>query len=321
MRNYPWTKIMRQTAKWAAKYFTLWVLLASLIAIWHPPTFAFVLPHIRLCLGIIMFGMGMTLQVEDFKRVLLRPRPILLGVAAQYTIMPLLALSIAWALGLPPELAAGIILLGCCPGGTASNVICYLAGADVALSVSITSLSTLIAPLLTPLLTLCLAGQYLPVQAWELFQSIAVIVLTPVTLGLLTRHFLEDVVRRCLDILPIISVITIVLLVGAIVGKSSEQLLTMGLAVILAVFLHNGFGLFLGYGTGILAGADVGQRRAMSIEVGMQNSGLALALASLHFSPLAALPAAFFSVWHNMSGPLLASIWSRSAASSKQHSC
>jgi BASS family bile acid:Na+ symporter len=199
-------------------------------------------------------------------------------------------------------------------GGTASNVICYLAGADVALSVSMTSLSTMLAPLLTPILTLFLAGQYLPVQAWELFQSIAVIVLTPVSLGLLVRHFLENTVRIFLDVLPIISVVTIVLLVGAIVGKSSDQLLAMGTAVILTVFLHNSLGLCLGYGVGALTGADLAQRRAMSIEVGMQNSGLALALASMHFSPLAALPAALLSIWHNISGPLLASIWSSSAA-------
>ncbi len=314
MSIYSPAKIIRKVSKLAANYFTLWVLLASIIAFWHPPTFSFVLPHISLCLGIIMFGMGITLQIEDFKRVLIRPWPILCGVAAQYAIMPLLALSIARAIGLPSELAAGVILLGCCPGGTASNVICYLAGADVALSVSMTSLSTLLAPLLTPILTLLLAGQYLPVQAWELFQSIAVIVLTPVTLGLLARHFLGSVVQKGLDVLPLISVVTIVLLVGAIVGKSSDQLLAMGSVVILAVFLHNGLGLCLGYGVGVLADADPAQRRAMSIEVGMQNSGLALALASIHFSPLAALPAAFFSVWHNISGPLLASIWSRSAS-------
>ena len=306
---------LKTLSTWATRWFTLLVLLGSAIAMIYPPAFAFILPHIRLCLGIIMFGMGMTLQLTDFKRVLVRPIPILCGVAAQYTIMPLLAWSIARMLHLPPQLAAGIILLGCCPGGTASNVICYLARADVALSVSMTSFSTLIAPIATPMLTLWLAGRYMPVEPWGLFQSIVLIVLIPVALGLAARRFAAPAVERCIDILPLISVVTIVLLVGAIVGKNTNNLLHMAPSVFWAVVLHNGIGLLLGYAAGTLTRAPLSQRRTIAIEVGMQNSGLAVALATVHFSPLAALPAALFSIWHNITGPLLASYWSRHSAS------
>jgi BASS family bile acid:Na+ symporter len=308
-------KIIKQLSSWAARFFTVWVLLASGIAIWRPTTFAFILPHIRLCLGIIMFGMGMTLRVADFKRVLVRPLPVISGVVAQYTIMPLLAWGLAHVLRLPPELAVGVILLGCCPGGTASNVICYLARADVALSVSMTSLSTLVAPLVTPVLTLWLAGKYMPVEPWGLFQSIVVIVLIPVMLGVVARRYASKTVDQCIEALPLVSVVTIVLLVGAIVGKSSDRLVHMAPVIALAVMLHNGVGLLLGYGVGMLVRAGIPQRRAVAVEVGMQNSGLAVALASLHFSPVTALPAAFFSVWHNITGPLLATIWSRWAPS------
>ena len=295
----------------ASGYFALWVLLASAIALLWPSTFLFLLPHIRIVLGVIMFGMGMTLSLADFERVLTRPAAVGAGVGAQFVAMPLLAFGIAALLHLPPELAVGFILLGTCPGGTASNVITYLARGDVALSVTMTSISTLLSPLLTPLLTLWLAGHWMPIPVADLFLSILQIVLVPVVLGVLAQRYFSKAVARGVEIMPLVSVTAIVAIVGAIVGRNAEQILSIGPLIFLGVVAHNGLGLLLGFGAGSAFRFGTAQRRALAIEVGMQNSGLAVALAAAHFSPAAALPAALFSVWHNVTGPLLATIWVR----------
>ncbi len=253
-----------------------------------------------------MFGMGLTLTLPDFKLVATRPLPVLLGVVAQYAVMPLLGFAISYALQLPAELAAGVILVGCAPGGTSSNVVTYLAKGDTALSVAMTSVSTLLAPLLTPLLTLWLAGQYLPVDGLGMATSILQVVLLPVAAGLVVRLLLPRLVDRALPVLPWVSVVAITLVVVAVVSGSADSIIDAGLLVLAAVILHNGLGYAIGYGFGRLTGQPERVRRTMAVEVGMQNSGLAAGLAAQYFSPLAALPGAVFSVWHNVSGALLA---------------
>lgn len=285
-------------------------MLGSIVA-FFVPQFASLTAYIAPLLGVVMFGMGLTLTGQDFVRVFKKPLYVAVGVAAQFTIMPLLALLLAVSFRLPQELAAGVILLGCCPGGTASNVITYLAKGDVPLSVTMTSVSTVLAPLLTPLLILILAGSWLPVDAGGLFVSILQIVLLPVLAGVLVNTFLGRAVRRVTPVLPLVSVVAIVVIVMAVVAASRENLLTVGPLVFVIVVAHNLAGLALGYGLGRVAGVSPSGRRAISIEVGMQNSGLAVALATVHFGGLAALPGAIFSIWHNVSGPALATYWSR----------
>jgi BASS family bile acid:Na+ symporter len=298
----------------AGRYFALWVVLISVIAYLLPGGFTWILPYITLLLGVVMFGMGLTLEPVDFRLALTNPRPVAIGVAAQFVLMPLIALGIALMLRLPPELAAGLVLVGACPGGTASNVIVYLSRGDVALSVTMTSISTLLAPIATPLITLLLANQWLPVDPVAMFLSIVQVIIVPITLGLLARRFFPRLVRRSVSVVPLISVVAIVAIISAIIGQNADNLAAAGLVLFLAVMLHNVFGLLLGYFTALLLGLDEGQRRAISVEVGMQNSGLGAALATTYFSPLAALPAAIFSVWHNMSGSLVATVWSRRPA-------
>ncbi|NJC21666.1 BASS family bile acid:Na+ symporter [Arthrobacter pigmenti] len=255
--------------------------------------------------------MGLTLTPPDFAVIARRPIPVVIGVVAQFVVMPLLGLLVASVLGLPAALAAGVILVGCCPGGTASNVVSYLAKGDVALSVAMTTVSTLLAPIFTPLLTLWLAGQYLPVDAGSMAWSIVQIVLIPVALGLAARLLLPRLVAAALPVLPWISVAAITLVVMAVVGLSADAIFSAGLLVLLAVILHNGLGFALGYTAARLFKLPVRARRTTAIEVGMQNSGLAAGLARTHMTPESALPAAIFSVWHNVSGALLAAYWRR----------
>lgn len=303
-----------RSAKIAVTLFPLLVLAGGAIALLTPETFSGYSKAINPLLMIIMFGMGLTLTLPDFALVIRKPLPVLLGVVAQYLIMPLLGLGISLLLQLPPALAAGVILVGCAPGGTASNVVTYLAKGDVALSVTMTSISTLLAPVFTPLLTLWLAGQYLPVDAGSMAKTIVQIVLIPVVLGLVLRSLLPRFVDRVLPALPWVSVIAITAVVVIVVAGSAASIFSAGLLILLAVILHNAGGIALGYGTAKLFKQPIASRRTMAIEVGMQNSGLASGLAKQYFTPEAALPGAVFSVWHNLSGALIAAYWRRSSA-------
>ncbi|MGW9403712.1 bile acid:sodium symporter family protein [Arthrobacter sp. NPDC055585] len=304
-----------RSARIAVTVFPLLILAGGAVALVFPEPFTSLAPLINPGLMVIMFGMGLTLTLPDFAMVVRQPLPVFLGVVAQFLIMPLLGLGIAWALQLPPELAAGVILVGCAPGGTASNVVTYLARGNVALSVAMTSVSTLLAPLLTPLLALWLAGRYMAVDAGSMALSIVQIVLIPVLLGLLIRYLIPRAVDRVLPVLPWISVAAITFVVVAVVAGSAAAILTAGWLILLAVVLHNGLGLDLGYGAARLFRLPVPSRRTMAVEVGMQNSGLAAGLAREYFSPEAALPAAVFSVWHNVSGALMAAYWRRRPSS------
>lgn len=264
-------------------------------------------------LGVVMFGMGLTLNPTDFKIVFSRPKDVIIGCMAQFTIMPLTAWMLTRLFHLPEDLALGVILVGCCPGGTASNVITYLAKGDLALSVGITAISTVLAPLLTPAITWLVAGTFVHVDAPSMFFSIVQVVIMPILAGFLIQHYLPKFTKRAVAYLPAFSSVTIVLLVGIIVAHNAEKLLTCGLLVILVVMLHNISGLTLGYGIGRLLRLEHKKCVAISIEVGMQNSGLASSLATLHFAafPLATIPGAVFSVWHNISGAIMARVYGR----------
>lgn len=276
------------------------------VALMVPASFKWVTPHITILLGVIMFGMGMTLRVEDFKEIFRRPRDVFIGLLAQFTIMPLLAWGLAIIFRLPPELAAGMILVGTCPGGTASNVMTYLAKGDLALSVSITMAATLLAPFLTPLLTWKLAGAWIEVSLAAMMLSIAQVVIAPILLGIVINHFFAETVKRFIKILPLVSIIAILLILGGVVAVNAEKILTTGLLLILAVVCHNLLGYGLGFGAAKIFKLNMAKAKAVSIEVGMQNSGLAVSLAMIHFGAAAAIPGALFSVWHNISGSMLA---------------
>lgn len=303
-----------RSARVAVTLFPLLILAGGAAALAAPAAFTGLAPWINPLLGIIMFGMGLTLTPPDFAIIAKRPIPVVIGVVAQYAIMPFLGWLISVALGLPPALAAGVILVGCCPGGTASNVVSYLAKGDVALSVAMTTVSTLLAPLLTPVLALWLAGQYMPVDAGSMAWSIVQIVLFPVLLGLVIRLFLPRLVNKVLPALPWISVLAVTFVVLAVVSGSAKAIFSAGLLVLLAVVLHNGLGYALGYAAARLFRLAIPSRRTTAVEVGMQNSGLAAGLARQYLTPESALPGAIFSVWHNVSGAVLAAYWRRRSA-------
>ncbi|MBQ1159375.1 bile acid:sodium symporter family protein [Streptomyces sp. A73] len=293
-------------ARRAVTLFPLLVLLAGALGLLSPGSFTGGAEAVPYLLGVVMFCMGLTMTVPDFRGIVRRPWAVALGLAAQYLVMPSLGWLIAQALDLSPQLAAGVILVGCSPGGTASNVVTYLARGDVALSVSVTSVSTLVAPLLTPPLTLFLAGEFLPVDTGSMFGDILKTVLLPVLGGLLVRLVAGRHVERALPVLPWLSAVTIAAIVTIVVAGSADTIKSAAALVFLAVALHNGLGLAIGYTVGRLTRLGEPAGRAMAFEVGMQNSGLAASLATAHFSPLAALPAAVFSVWHNVSGAVAA---------------
>ncbi|MCG8440050.1 MAG: bile acid:sodium symporter family protein [Pseudomonadales bacterium] len=291
--------------------FPLWALVFSLLAWWQPQWLVAGKPAIVPLLMLIMFGMGLTLRWDDFRQVFKRPGVIALGVALQYSLMPLLAWTIGRALQLPQELLIGLVVVGACPGGTASNVIAYLARANVALSVSITLTSTLIAVIATPLLTWCYLGERIPVPVEGMLVSLLQIVVIPVVAGSALNTFFPRQLATARELFPLLSVIAIVVVIGIIVALNQSRMAEAGIAVFVAVALHNALGLAGGYGIARLLRQDKVTARTLAIEVGMQNSGLGVALAVKHFTPLAALPGALFSVWHNLSGSLLAAIWQK----------
>lgn len=302
---------LAKLSRFVGNTFAFWVLLFAALAFFMPDQYSWLGVYIVPLLGLIMFGMGLTLSKADFAEVFRRPITVLIGVLGQFIIMPALAWVLATVLALPPEVAVGVILVGCCPGGTASNVMTFLARGDLALSVAITSVTTLLAPIVTPALIYLLASQWLEVSAAAMFWSIVQVVIIPILLGLLVQKLLGERVKAGVQVLPLVSVAAIVAIVAAVVALNQERIATTGLQIFAVVVLHNGLGLLLGYLLAKLSGLTVAQRKTLSIEIGMQNSGLGVALATAHFSPLAAVPSAIFSVWHNISGPIIATIYQR----------
>lgn len=295
-------------------YIVIIVLAVAALALFVPKSFSWIgTSVISPMLCIIMFGMGLTLKLSDFKPVFTHPKMIVIGELAQFIIMPAVAFLLCKVLNLPMELAIGVILVGCCPGGTASNVMCYLANGNVALSVAMTSVSTLLAPIVTPALVLLLGGQDVEVNVIGMFLSIVQVVILPIGLGLAVNHFFGGFAKRIEPVLPKISTIAIAMIVGIVVSANAGNIKSCSLLVAMAVVLHNVFGLLLGYLLSLAFKLAPEDRKAISIEVGMQNSGLATSLAATHFAmyPMAAVPGALFSVWHNISGAITARIFKR----------
>jgi len=299
-------KQLEKLSGFISKYMAVFVILIAAIALFQPWTFQWAAPKITILLGIVMFGMGMTLRLKDFQLVFQRPRDVFIGALAQFTIMPGLAWLLAKGFGLPPELAAGVILVGTCPGGTSSNVMTYLARGDVALSVSMTMTTTILAPVVTPLLTWWLAGEWVDISLSAMMLSIVQVVIVPIVAGILINTFFERTVQKVVKLLPLVSVIAIVLIVGGVVAVSSQRIMETGLLIMLVVMLHNLLGYGIGFALAKTLHMSMAKAKAISIEVGMQNSGLATSLAMMHFGAAAAIPGAIFSVWHNISGSLAA---------------
>ena len=278
--------MLSKVSRFATNTFLVWMLIAAIIGFIFPAQLATLSGWVPYLLGIVMLGMGLTINPKDFKIVFQSPRSVIIGVILQYTIMPLTAFLIAKLFHLPPEVAIGVILVGCCPGGTSSNVMSYLANANVALSVAITSVSTLLAPIMTPALIYLFAHEWLQVS----FKNFA---------------------AKSATALPIVSVVAISLILASVVGGSKSQILETGLLIFAVVILHNIVGYTLGYTLARIFKLERADKKAVSIEVGMQNSGLAVSLATVHFSPLAAVPGAVFSLVHNITGPILAKYWNK----------
>ena len=305
---------MKKISHYISEYMGALVLLTAIAALFFPQWFSAIpTKSINYLLGVVMFGMGLTLNLKDFEVVFSHPKDVIIGCLAQFTIMPLLAWLLSRLFGLDAALALGVILVGCCPGGTASNVITYLAKGDLALSVGMTGVSTLLAPLLTPLLTWGLAGKQVDVNVVSMFLSILWVVILPIVAGLIVKRLAPAFTDKAIDYLPALSSLTTATIVAIVISVNSAKLMVGGMLIILVVMLHNLCGLALGYTIGKVLRLSQPKRKAISIEVGMQNSGLASSLAATHFAayPMATVPGAIFSVWHNISGAAIARIYSR----------
>ena len=301
------------------RLFPLWAVLVAGAAYLSPAPFRTLLPWVTWLLMLVMFGMGATLTFADFRRVIVRPAPVIAGIVIHYIVMPLAAFLLAKLFHMSPELTAGMILVGSVASGTSSTVMVYLSKGDVALSVTIGALSTLVGVVATPLLTRFYVDATIPVDVLGLLLSILKIVILPVALGLLLNHFARPVVRAAEPVLPLVSVVAIMAIIGAVVAGSQASIASVGPVVLAGVVLHNGLGLIGGYWGGRLLKFDESVCRTLALEVGMQNSGLAATLGKLYFTPLAALPGALFSVWHNLSGSLLAGYWAGRPAKGSTH--
>ncbi|MBR4669340.1 MAG: bile acid:sodium symporter family protein [Butyrivibrio sp.] len=302
---------MKKVSDFVGKYMAIIVLVVAALALFVPKSCLWIQTSwINYLLMLVMFGMGLTLKPVDFALVFKRPKEILIGAIAQFTIMPLLAFALGKIFGLEVGLLAGVILVGTCPGGTASNVITYLSKGDVALSVGMTSVNTLLAPFLTPAITYMLLRTSVNVDVKSMFVSIIKVVIIPIALGLIINKFFGKVTEKVVTILPVVSVAAITLIVAAVVSHNAERILTTGAIVFVVVILHNLLGYLLGYCLGILLKLPVAKKKALSVEIGMQNSGLATSLATTAFADLAmaTVPGAIFSVWHNISGAVLANV-------------
>lgn len=289
--------------------FPVWAVGFSVMAWWQPEWFVWLKPAILPLLALIMFVMGLTLRLEDFQRVLQRPQLIMLGVVLQFGLMPFLAWLIAQGLALETMLATGLILVGACSGGTASNVITYLAGGDVALSISLTAMSTLLGVLLTPWLSWIYIDAQIVVPVWAMLKTILLLVIVPVATGIAINQFLPRIIKPLQPLCPALAVVAIVLIIAIVVALNADRMAALSIPLMLAVMAHNLSGLAVAYLISRGLGYSPIIARTLAIEVGMQNSGLAVALALKNFAAMAALPGALFSIWHNISGSLLAAYW------------
>ncbi len=306
-----------------SKTFALWVIFFAVVAYLFPEYFKPIAAYISILLGVVMFGMGLTLSPHDFSEVLKRPVQVLIGMLGQFVIMPTLAFVLVYALNLPPEIAAGVMLVGCCPGGTSSNVMTFLGKGDVPLSVTITACTTLLAPVVTPALFYFFASQWIEINPYAMFMSIIQIVILPIVAGVVINLLFRKAVSKAVVCLPMISVFAIISIVTAVVASSAPRLASTGLLIFAVVVLHNCLGYIFGYSLAKLLRMKVPQKKTLAIEIGMQNSGLSVALANNlakmgAVDPIAAVPGAIFSVWHNISGPIVATIFANMKTTDEQ---
>jgi bile acid:Na+ symporter, BASS family len=311
--------------------FALLTVIGVACAWFYPPAFTWMTdgriavagqPLLSLALGVIMLAMGLTLTFDDYRSLAAMPRALIAGVVLQFTIMPLAGFAVARGLALEPGMAVGLILVACCPGGTASNIVTYIARGHVALSVAMTMASTLAAVVLTPLLTGWLAGAYVEIDRWNLLVNMVAVVLVPVVLGTLLNRLFPRAAQAVSAVLPLIAIVLVILIVGGIVGGAKAQIAEHAGVLLLATFLLHAVGFALGYVLARALGLDVIAARTISIEVGMQNSGLGSGLAKtpafaaqfadITQAALAPVPAAISAVWHVLIGSLLAGLWRRS---------
>lgn len=310
---------MKRIFKLVEKYFFVVILIAVVIALIDPRSFNWVLEEfmgvniINILLGIILFGMGTTLKIDDFVRVFKRPKEILVGVSAQYLIMPLIAFALASLFSLEAGLTVGLILVGTVPGGTASDVITFLAKGDLALSVSLTAVSTVISPIVTPIITLILIGNQIAFNPVDMFISIVQIVIIPIGLGLFLNYKFPEFCEELKDYLPTLSSVVIAIIVAGVIGANKEALISSSLIIMAVIILQYFIGIALGFTVAYLSGMNRKQMITIAIELAFQNSGLSTSLAKTHFPSLtlATVPGALYSVWQNFAGSILAYIFTK----------
>lgn len=305
---------MKLIALFFSRFMAIIVLAVAALALFVPASGVWIpLKAVNYLLMVVMFGMGLTMKLIDFKVVFVHPKEMIVGCVAQFTVMPLLAFALGKIFGLEAALLAGVILVGTCPGGTSSNVITYMSKGNVALSVGMTSVNTLLSPLLTPAITYLLLRTSVNVDVWAMCLSILQVVILPIALGFVVNRFAGKFVARAVELLPVISVIAICLIVATVVSHNAGKIMTTGAIVFVVVILHNLLGYACGFGVGKLFRMDLAKTKALTVEIGMQNSGLATSLAATSFPSLAmaTVPGAIFSVWHNISGAVLAAVLQR----------
>ena len=305
---------MKKVSEFIGKYMAIIVVVIAAIALFIPKSSLWIqTTWINYLLMVIMFGMGLTMKLSDFAVVFTKPKDVIIGCISQFLIMPALAFALGKIFGLSNELLVGVILVGTCPGGTSSNVITYLSKGDTAMSVGMTSVNTLLAPFLTPALTYLYLKTSVDVDVKSMFISIIQVVIIPIGLGIIINKLFSKYTEKVKDILPTVSVTAICLIVASVVSHNSEKILTTGAIIFVIVILHNLLGYAFGFLIGLIFKMDLPRKKAVSIEIGMQNSGLATTLAMNAFPNLAmaTVPGAIFSVWHNISGAILAGIFRR----------
>jgi len=303
--------LLNKIFSWFTKLLVVWTLLAVAIGYFYPPALTIFKPYLDYMFMFTMLGIGFVLNPEDFLPILKKPQMPLLGTFTQFAIMPAAAFLVAKLFKLPDELALGLVIAGSVPGAMASNVISYLAKADVALSIAITTTSTFLAPVLTPLFTKIFANTFMHVDFWAMFRSILLMVVVPLAVGMTIKHYFRKQIEKIIDFFPALSTLFIAFICGLIVALNKDKLANITLLIFAAIFILNAIGLSAGYFGGKVYGFTENRRRTLALEVGMQNAGLGAVLALKHFSAAAALPSALFATWCVITASILAGIWGR----------
>ncbi len=303
--------MLKKVLTFYTKYFAVWVIVFGVVAYLVPKPFVALRDYMDWFFALTMFGIGAVLQIEDFKRIAQKPIIVLIGSAAQFSIMPLGAFALAKLFGLPPEIAVGLILTGSAPGAMASNVMSYIAKADTAYSVSLTTVSTLLCPLLTPGLTFVLARSRLEVPFWEMMFSVIKMVIVPLFVGFGVRHYFKEKIEKISEIFPAISVTFIIFICSLVIALNKERLAQVTGLVLASAVILNIYGMLSGYGVGSAFRMEVRRRRTLAIEIGMQNAGLGTVLALKHFGEKAAIPAAIFVFICIITASVMAELWQK----------